>query len=434
MNQEIVYPFYPCPACHNPLLGLVAVQPFSYSQQCVSCGFSKVSPLPKLDKKIVYIDQFGISNMLKATKGGRSGEPFWQVLFTELDRLSKLNLIVAPASYFHEQESRMNKDYESLRVFFATLSGGVSFLRSDDIDRFHVLQAAKNWLAGKPDVPIVFNREEAVPNFNGWRPSEIQLINPTDNPLMGAVFRGIRRSSGQELADLMDMRWKQQAGLTSKQYYQKVFDEERVAFGRVSLERAKEYWESKLALVTGLRQPTLIDKYSPPTPAWQLLSSVEELFTAEGVPGDALASMVFKFFTGPIVANLPFNIISAHMHAAVARKLCYGRPSQPTKSPNPSILTDISMISTLLPYCDAILVDNFCKEILEDPAFKEQLPFKTLIFSSRDGDELLKFLKLQEERLTETHVRNLEMVYGRDRITELTTDRNSIGQGGCEDV
>ncbi len=36
-----------------------------YSRRCINCWFDKRFPLPKLSKKVIYLDQFVISNMMK---------------------------------------------------------------------------------------------------------------------------------------------------------------------------------------------------------------------------------------------------------------------------------------------------------------------------------------------------------------------------------
>ena len=36
-----------------------------YIRRCTSCWFDQRLPLPPLDKKVIYLDQFVISNMMK---------------------------------------------------------------------------------------------------------------------------------------------------------------------------------------------------------------------------------------------------------------------------------------------------------------------------------------------------------------------------------
>ncbi len=110
-------PYISCPFCGKESFGVLMVRSDSYLRRCAECfrphGHERpaVYPLPPLNKKIIYIDQMGISNMMKAlnpeTRAGRSGpiSRFWLDLFERLDVLAKLQLIVCPDSIFHEWES-----------------------------------------------------------------------------------------------------------------------------------------------------------------------------------------------------------------------------------------------------------------------------------------------------------------------------------------
>ena len=82
-------------------------------------------------KKIVYLDQNVISNMTKVLDPDflrredlLKREPFWLAIYKKLHRLLRLQLIVCPASHFHEAESRLsgNPSFESLQRVYSSLS------------------------------------------------------------------------------------------------------------------------------------------------------------------------------------------------------------------------------------------------------------------------------------------------------------------------
>jgi hypothetical protein len=60
-------------------------------------------------KKVIYIDQFAISDMMKAidakARGHNRVDPFWLRLFEALERVGKLRLAVCPSSPIHSEES-----------------------------------------------------------------------------------------------------------------------------------------------------------------------------------------------------------------------------------------------------------------------------------------------------------------------------------------
>lgn len=70
-------PFTECPKCHAQELGVLMVCEQHYVRRCRSCLTPVSIPLPTLRKRIVYLDQFAISNMMKrlnpATAAHRAG-------------------------------------------------------------------------------------------------------------------------------------------------------------------------------------------------------------------------------------------------------------------------------------------------------------------------------------------------------------------------
>jgi len=70
-----------------------------YVRRCIKCWFDQSFPLPALNKRIIYLDQFVISNMMKELDpSNKNTNGFYRSLFERLDRLSKLQLLVCPES------------------------------------------------------------------------------------------------------------------------------------------------------------------------------------------------------------------------------------------------------------------------------------------------------------------------------------------------
>ena len=67
--------------------------------------------LPPLSKKIIYIDQFALSYMVRAlhpemkATGNSEADYFWLQLYQKLDKLIKMQIIICPQSHFHLAES-----------------------------------------------------------------------------------------------------------------------------------------------------------------------------------------------------------------------------------------------------------------------------------------------------------------------------------------
>jgi hypothetical protein len=84
-------------------------------RRCRDCWHKQFYPLPELRKRIIYLDQFVVSNLMKLDNPGVRGhgpvvaEPFWRELRDLLSQLRKLQMICCPDSGSHEEESRISQ-------------------------------------------------------------------------------------------------------------------------------------------------------------------------------------------------------------------------------------------------------------------------------------------------------------------------------------
>jgi hypothetical protein len=112
-------------------------------------------PLPELKKTVIYIDQFAISNMMKALNDEMEShekakaDPFWLEMFDALERVSKLQLIVCPDSSAHRDQSLMRPYFGALKRMYEQLSHGVSFHDAAYISDYQVNMALLAWMKGE---------------------------------------------------------------------------------------------------------------------------------------------------------------------------------------------------------------------------------------------------------------------------------------------
>ena len=82
-------------------------------------------------KKVVYLDQFVISEIVNAldphAKAYARVDPFWRQVFEALERVSKLQLVVCPWSPIHRDESLLSGRFERLQQMYEHLANGVRF-------------------------------------------------------------------------------------------------------------------------------------------------------------------------------------------------------------------------------------------------------------------------------------------------------------------
>ena len=115
-----------------------------------------------------------------------------------------------------------------------------------------------------------------------------------------------------------------------------------------------------------------------------------------------------EFVKSGAINEAPFNLIGAAMYASLAAKAAAGQK----KIPNQGTATDINIISTLLPYCDAMFVDNKCRALLRDIPTDYALAFGCEVFSPNTGADFIRYLTKIRDSVTPDHLNLIEEVYG----------------------
>jgi len=133
-------PFKTCPKCGHETLGVLTISKGSYSRRCRDClHMVRRIPLPPVRKKIIYLDQYVVSNLMKLDNptlqrtDKLAANPFWQELRDLLTELRDLQLIVCPDSTSHVSESRISPFNAELKRTYEHLSGGITFNSFSDI-------------------------------------------------------------------------------------------------------------------------------------------------------------------------------------------------------------------------------------------------------------------------------------------------------------
>ena len=115
-------PYEDCPKCGQHEFGVLNIHDNSYTRRCRSrsCWHTLTFGLPALKKKVIYLDQFVFSNIMKMLSAETRGheraeaEPLWRELFESLDVLCRMQLVICPDSTEHHAESLISPFYEEL--------------------------------------------------------------------------------------------------------------------------------------------------------------------------------------------------------------------------------------------------------------------------------------------------------------------------------
>jgi hypothetical protein len=153
-----------CPGCGaKNSFGTIGVSGTQLSRGCERCRYLDDVGLPTIKKKVIYLDQFFFSHAF------RGNDPRFKEAAAKISRAAALQLLVAPYSSVHEDETHQWKNrHEELFEFIKATSRGHEFEPSYEVERVQVINGFNAWRKGKP-LEYVLERDEAVPgDMDGW--------------------------------------------------------------------------------------------------------------------------------------------------------------------------------------------------------------------------------------------------------------------------
>jgi hypothetical protein len=406
----ITSPYQQCPRCGHQAFGVLSIFERHYVRRCRDCWHTDRFELPPLEKKVIYVDQFAISNMMKAlnpkTKAHQAGkvEERWLELFRRLDHLSKLQLVICPDSGFHRDESLVSPFNDALRRMYELLSGGVSFKDRSYIEQLQLHDHIELWIQGKAREPIRMSPDDVIDGrLHGWQDRLIISVNTNVPEEWIEELRQQRERVHEALVEIHE-QWR-----TKDAAFEEAFLEEVRGYGE-ALRRIYVDHVVKLARVMLGAEEFSLETISPP-PAVITIHILEDTLRAAGVAEENLRAKVVEYLSSDDLQYVPFVRIKCLLFAAMARRARAGQK----RPPNRGLVSDIRMVSCLLPYCDAMLVDNeVASYVREQPLAREVENFGTSVFSPATLGDIMRYLDEVEAAAPPDHLAKIREVYGPD--------------------
>jgi hypothetical protein len=318
---------------------------------------------PALNKKVVYLDQWVISELanqldpvLRAKKRGRL-DTFWRELYGDIETLVKLQVIVCPESPLHYRESLVTPYLEVLRPLYEHLAVGTRF---DEPLQIHVNQLYDQFLkvvcAESRDGEVWASRERMLHGkLNDW-PDRIRIS--ARFPLRtGEVVaeRALRAAGDKHLGDDSE-KWRRVPGRSFADWY---------AHHRRDL----------TDVVLRCFQQGIFGVF-----AWTCQSMVERLERG-GMASKAAFDIVVDFLKSDAATRTPYCQISSLLFAAISTKIA---DSGQKAAADHGDHNDIHAIAAYLPYSNVICVDNYFEEILRRREVAAEIAqYGTHVFSPR---------------------------------------------------
>jgi len=366
----IMAPYLMCPNCTEQQYGVLGVHRTECSRRCRACLYRGSVSLPTLKKKIVYIDQFAFSNIMKMLDpdakghGRASAEPFWKELFEILSVVCHLQLVACPDSREHKHESLTSPFYKALKHTYEHFSSGESFEDAENIRLLQVGRVGAAWLKNEP-VTFDFDPESiSSGRLHDWSD---RIFITVDGVLPGIVddLRETRSRIHQGLKEVFEI-WQRE-----KKSFKEVFAIEKAGYResliRSRAEESKKQQQIMAEILCG--QTPSLDEILLSRTTTQLLS-LKYSFEMK-VGKEQAQKKLNEFLNSTAIDEAPFSVISAAMYTSLAMKAAAGQK----EPPNQGTATDINIVSTLLPYCDAMIMDSKCRALLQDIPGEFALPY-----------------------------------------------------------
>jgi len=405
----IMPPYLRCPKCGAGEYGVLSVSDTRCQRRCRVCWHTATVYLPEIKKFIVYVDQFAFSNIMKFLSpevkghGRAAAEPFWKELFETLGVVCHLQLVACPDSREHQHESLTSPFYKALKHTYEHFSGGVSFHDAETIRIRQIADLARSWLGNEP-VNFDF-RPESISSgrLHGWSG---RIFITVDGVLPGTVddLRTTRSRTHQGLQEVFE-QWQ-----IEKKSFKEVFAAEKAAYGQGLVQMYAQDCRKRAQMAVMMmrgQMPSLDDVL--PSRTENLVKNLEFMFQQE-VGVEVGNAKLAEFFRSGAINEVPFNLIAAAMYASLAAKAAAGQK----EIPNQGTATDINIVSTLLPYCDAMFVDNKCRALLHDIPRDYALPYACKVFSPNTGADFIRYLIEIRDSVTPDHLKLIKEVYGPD--------------------
>jgi hypothetical protein len=215
----------------------------------------------------------------------------------------------------------------------------------------------------------------------------------------------LRRSTTHQGLQEVFKQWQ-----SEKKSFKEVFAAEKVGYAhtliRTYIDDCLNRARMPLMMMRG-QMPSLEDVL--PSRAESIVMNLQFIFE-QGVRKEEGNARLVEFFKSGAINEAPFNLIAAAMYASLAAKAASGQK----EIPNQGTVTDINIVSTLLPYCDAMFVDNKCRALIRDIPKDYALPYACKVFSPKTGADFIQYLTEIKDSVTPDHLKLIEEVYGPD--------------------
>lgn len=299
-------PFRKCPKCRADSFGTLSVGGNTVTKRCKDCRYSDDEILPEVDKCVVYLDQFAVSELYKTKEGkrrpGAPSEKFWQSCYALADLAYKRQQVIFPASNLHSDETIVWHSPSELRLAHEMFGGETFFDRTDEIATNQEWEFAEAYISGSGRPALTFNVDEILSgDRNNWLPIYHISVN-SDYSIFAPSLRKDRSTAESSLTRLAE-GW-----ATSRRTFDQILKHELSSYGSAMREALRDQVaKTQAAFATNDPSSVLELRFGLMNRYRQLA----DMFVDRGVPLSDAFNEVSKFLDWPGNQEQPAHKIFA---------------------------------------------------------------------------------------------------------------------------
>jgi len=375
--------------------GNISVRHDHILRGCNRCKHTTTVWLPEIRKKVLYLDQFFFSGAF------RGGDPRFVEAADRVKRAAHLQLLVAPYSSIHEDETHQWRGYKDfnkvdLLAFIKAVSRGSEFQRDYHVETTQVTKAWGAYLkCERPE--YVFDTYDAIEGaLHQW--DDYYRIDVGGYFKDVELARALKRQAVDELIDLFD-HWR----VSTRTFEQDV--------AREMLDSARIYLDSYITMVNRIIQGDVKAFLDSPIVTQVVQQMLHWL--PKDQPLDERLACCAKFFTSDHFLQVPNLWITARMFAtlkSMVKRGAYSKPEDARRRLN-GVFEDIKHISLYAPYCDAFFMDQPMADLVRQPNVDLQGRYDVRIFSLNNLTEFFDWIDELEKSMSDEHKLGINAAY-----------------------
>jgi hypothetical protein len=362
---------------------------------CKHCKYESLVRLPDIRKKVIYLDQFFFSHSF------RRGDQRFLTAVERVKRMTHLQLLVAPYSSVHEDETRqwrgyMDKSHDQLMAFIKATTRGAEFEKAYSVERAQILKAWSGFLKSQP-AEYVFEDNDAISGaLHKW--DDYFRIDVGGYEHDVEVKRTLKTQAVNDLVKVFD-QWQ----ASTQSFEQDVALEVRDA--------GKNYMSTYLTMISRISQGDFNAVIDSPMVAKVVEHMMHWLPKEQSLPDKF--HRCAEFFASDHFAQVPNLWIEGRIFATLKDMVKRGAYANRHKALGrlSGVFGDIKHISLYAPYCDAFVMDTPMADLVRQPTVGLEQRCCVKVFSLTNWAELLAWLDDLEANMSAEHKAGVAAAY-----------------------